>query len=351
MAETIGKKLRTTRESKGLSLNDVAFETRMHPSFVEALEMDDYSAFANTTYARSFLTLYCRFLNVDAGDAIEQFSGGRNVTWNSNGSLMVLQTVGGADSATRERFFARPEPVAMGNGRNAPRFPIGLGLMVFVLLVTIPILYIVGRNAETPEEAQAKLLQLTRGLSNKGEKPVEVESAAPQQDASPPPQVSVAIAETGAPTETAPVAAPKVAVPADRSATPEKVVKPAPVVPSVPVPVATEVATPVPAPATPNALPLRASPIIAIPVDPNAADEPVIEESAAAPLPTAETSPAPVAQQPTAETESIRESATAPPVMPQVVSDRPRIKGTEPAVSQAETSKFVDPNHRFPRTR
>ena len=134
MAETIGKKLRTTRESKGLSLNDVAFETRMHPSFVEALEMDDYSAFANTTYARSFLTLYCRFLNVDAGDAIEQFSGGRNVTWNSNGSLMVLQTVGGADSATRERFFARPEPVAMGNGRNAPRFPIGLGLMVFLLL-------------------------------------------------------------------------------------------------------------------------------------------------------------------------------------------------------------------------
>lgn len=239
----------------------------------------------------------------------------------------------------------------MGNGRNAPRFPIGLGLMVFLLLVTIPILYIVGRNAETPEEAQAKLLQLTRGLSKKGGEPVEVEKAASQQEASPPPQDSaVASAEPGAPSETAPVAVPEVAVPADGSATPEKVVKPAPLVPSVPVPVATEVVTPVPATATPNALPLRASPIIAIPVDPNTVDEPVIEESVAAPLPTAETSPAPVAK-PTAETESIRESATTPPVMPQVVSDRPRIKGTDPAVSQAETSKFVDPNHRFPRTR
>lgn len=350
MAETIGKKLRVTRESKGLSLNDVAFETRMHPSFVEALEMDDYSAFANTTYARSFLTLYCRFLNVEAGDAIEQFSGGRNVTWNSNGSLTVLQTVGGADSAPRERFFARPEPVAMGKGRNAPRFPIGLGLMVLLLLVAIPILYIVGRNAESPEEAQAKLLQLTRGLSNKDKVPVEVNSAAAHQDSSPPPQVSVAVADPGSPTAASSVAAPSVAVPADGNPSPVKVVEPAPVVPSVPLPVATEVTQPGPVTTAPNAVPLRASPIIAIPVDPNAADEPVIEESAPAPLPTAEASPAPVVK-PTAETEAIPDTATAPLVLPQVVSDRPRIKGTDPAVSQAETSKFVDPNHRFPRTR
>lgn len=72
----IGEQLRKSRESKGLDLKDVAHTTRIPLATLTALEESDYSIFPSPTYARSFLSQYSEYLNVDAHEWIDAFETG-----------------------------------------------------------------------------------------------------------------------------------------------------------------------------------------------------------------------------------------------------------------------------------
>jgi cytoskeletal protein RodZ len=74
LADQIGELLRQAREDADLVVDDVVFQTRIPKSVVTALEAGDFSVFSSPTYARSFLSQYSGFLNVDARmwlDALE----------------------------------------------------------------------------------------------------------------------------------------------------------------------------------------------------------------------------------------------------------------------------------------
>lgn len=70
MNPTLGQRLLSARESRGLSLADAAHETRIPAQRLRHLEEDNYAAFGSMTYARSFLKLYADFLEVDAGEML-----------------------------------------------------------------------------------------------------------------------------------------------------------------------------------------------------------------------------------------------------------------------------------------
>lgn len=65
---TIGMSLRLARIKQGLSCYEVFRETRIPVSILEALEVDDYSHFSSSSYAKSYLSQYAHYLNVDASD-------------------------------------------------------------------------------------------------------------------------------------------------------------------------------------------------------------------------------------------------------------------------------------------
>lgn len=65
MEANIGKTLREARTQKNLSVEEVARVTRIPKARIVDLENDDYSRFPSLAYARGFLVLYARFLNVD----------------------------------------------------------------------------------------------------------------------------------------------------------------------------------------------------------------------------------------------------------------------------------------------
>ena len=71
---SIGRRLLVVRKSRGLSLEDVAFHTRIPVARLREMENDDLSNFAGITYARSFLRLYSRYLDVDISEHLDQFS-------------------------------------------------------------------------------------------------------------------------------------------------------------------------------------------------------------------------------------------------------------------------------------
>lgn len=73
-SDQIGEQLRKAREDAGLVVEDVVFQTRIPKSVVVALEAGDFAFFSSPTYARSFLSQYSGFLEVDASlwmDAME----------------------------------------------------------------------------------------------------------------------------------------------------------------------------------------------------------------------------------------------------------------------------------------
>lgn len=73
-SDHIGERLQKARELAGLEVEDVTFKTRIPRSVIEALEAGDFSVFSTPTYAKSFLSQYSDYLNVDASlwlDALE----------------------------------------------------------------------------------------------------------------------------------------------------------------------------------------------------------------------------------------------------------------------------------------
>ncbi|HEX2751179.1 MAG TPA: helix-turn-helix domain-containing protein [Verrucomicrobiales bacterium] len=71
---SIGQQLSFARKARDLTAEDVAFHTRIPAARVRDMENDDLSRFANLTYARGFLKIYSRFLEVDISDYLSQFS-------------------------------------------------------------------------------------------------------------------------------------------------------------------------------------------------------------------------------------------------------------------------------------
>jgi cytoskeletal protein RodZ len=66
METSIGSQLRTARETKGLTLQDVEKAIHIRVHYLQALEDDDFSRLPSKTQARGFLRLYADFLKIPA---------------------------------------------------------------------------------------------------------------------------------------------------------------------------------------------------------------------------------------------------------------------------------------------
>ena len=79
MVETVGRRLQKARQSKSLSVDEVAAATKIRPERIVDLEGDDLSHFPSLVYARSFLVKYAKYLGVDIQDDLEQIQVGSTV--------------------------------------------------------------------------------------------------------------------------------------------------------------------------------------------------------------------------------------------------------------------------------
>ena len=70
---SVGHQLMKARQARLLSIEDVAFETRIPHHRLRDMENDNLSNFANLTYAKGFLKLYSKFLHLDLSDYLDEF--------------------------------------------------------------------------------------------------------------------------------------------------------------------------------------------------------------------------------------------------------------------------------------
>lgn len=72
--ETLGMYLRRQREARSVSLEELAFGTRMNIEYLRALERDDFQRFPQKEhYIEGFLRTYARYVRLDPEEVLRRF--------------------------------------------------------------------------------------------------------------------------------------------------------------------------------------------------------------------------------------------------------------------------------------
>lgn len=71
--ESVGEFFRQVRETKGLTVDEVASKTRIRTDFVKALEDGNFARLPDQVFAKGFVRSYARSLGLDEEDAIHRF--------------------------------------------------------------------------------------------------------------------------------------------------------------------------------------------------------------------------------------------------------------------------------------
>jgi cytoskeletal protein RodZ len=246
--EGLGKKFQEARLARGLTLDEAARMTKIRPSRLGEIEADDFSQFPSLAYAKGFLLIYGKFLDVDVTAYMEAFEGSdAGVTVDG---YSYLQSDAAEPTPARAPVVRRrPERVRV----RTPRAPRGNGERTSLM----PLLFAVGVIV-VGFFAMRFILNLAR---------LAPRASAPATVATTPAQTPV---QTPAPVAAAPTAAPVAA--ASATAAPKTVATTAVITPppvaqqptAVPSATAVAVATPpkaTPAPAASEPEVRRAEPV------------------------------------------------------------------------------------------
>ena len=70
---TIGQKLETAREAKGVSVSEAGEATKILSKFIKAMEADDFGVLSAPVYAKSFIKMYAQYLGLDAQPLVTEY--------------------------------------------------------------------------------------------------------------------------------------------------------------------------------------------------------------------------------------------------------------------------------------
>ncbi|HEX8573081.1 MAG TPA: RodZ domain-containing protein [Allosphingosinicella sp.] len=133
LGQSVGERLRVAREAKGLSLDDVARQTRIPVRHLEHIEREEWDALPAITYSVGFARSYANTVDLDGGQI----------------GAEVRQQLGGArpGSAAAAPFYEPADPA-----RVPPRsLLIAAGLIAVLLLVG----YLIWRSSAVDEDSPA----------------------------------------------------------------------------------------------------------------------------------------------------------------------------------------------------
>ena len=89
---TAGQMLQQARESRGMSLDDLAQATKLRATILAAMERDDFSHCGGLVYARGQLRAMAPILGLDSDDLVDAFDDGlrgRPAAWWALVGLLV----------------------------------------------------------------------------------------------------------------------------------------------------------------------------------------------------------------------------------------------------------------------
>lgn len=196
--ESIGEFFRQVRETKGLTVDEVASKTRIRSDFVKAIEDGNFAKLPDQVFARGFVRSYARSLGLDEEDAIHRFI-------QSAGAFYEKQD-------ERERLRARQaeEERKRQANRKAVAVAIGIAVLTLVFLLSREQSSVLRRTA--PESMAKRGAPVTKEAPEAAvaSSPTEASSVATRPSEPPVPVSSKPATEARRPEAAATAAAPTV---------------------------------------------------------------------------------------------------------------------------------------------
>ncbi len=206
--EGLGKKFQEARVARKLTLDEAARMTKIRPSRLAEIEADDFSQFPSLTYAKGFLQIYGKFLDVDVSPYMEAFEGSEGVTVDG---YSYLQDNPAPPPVRTPIVHRRPMASPRSSGGPSSIIPIVLALIVVgVGLLGAKVLLTLRRISPAPGD-QKSAASATPAYTSSYYSNTPAPAASLSQSASsaaPQPTFAPKVASTPAPAATVAVAAP-----------------------------------------------------------------------------------------------------------------------------------------------
>ena len=74
MSQTLGEKLRQARDERGISISEVAEQTRISSLYIESIENDNYKPLPGGIFNKGFVKSYAKFIGVDENEALSDYA-------------------------------------------------------------------------------------------------------------------------------------------------------------------------------------------------------------------------------------------------------------------------------------
>jgi cytoskeleton protein RodZ len=125
--EGLGKKFQEARRARNLTLDEAARMTKIRPARLAEIEADDFSQFPSLAYAKGFLLIYGKFLDVDVTPYLDAFEDSERVTVDGYSYLQENRPEKPVSAPVVPR-----RPVSSGRGNRVSPMPLIVGIVVLV---------------------------------------------------------------------------------------------------------------------------------------------------------------------------------------------------------------------------
>ena len=128
--EGLGKKFEEARVARKLTLDEAARMTKIRPQRLAEIEADDFSQFPSLAYAKGFLLIYGKFLDVDVTPYLDAFEDSESVTVDGYSYLQENERAKPVSAPVVRR---RSRPAATGGSNRVSPMPLIVGIVVLVV--------------------------------------------------------------------------------------------------------------------------------------------------------------------------------------------------------------------------
>src|ERR1051326_6473784 len=116
--EGLGKKFQEARVARNLTLDEAARMTKIRPQRLAEIEAEDFSQFPSLAYAKGFLLIYGKFLDVDVAPYLDAFEDSESVTVDGY-ALGILEGVEVRSDVNIQEFpVDKKETLRIGQARE-----------------------------------------------------------------------------------------------------------------------------------------------------------------------------------------------------------------------------------------
>jgi cytoskeletal protein RodZ len=134
MSLTLGEKLQQAREARGITISEVAEQTRISSLYLEAIENNDYRTLPGGIFNKGFVKSYARYVGLDEQEALQDYS-----------QLLTEQQGENAD----ELKIYKPEVLTDAHTRSSSITTIIFAVLILIVM-TFGILWLVNYFKENP---------------------------------------------------------------------------------------------------------------------------------------------------------------------------------------------------------